>query len=67
MNFSDFGMDVWIKYILAVGGLVIAVCVIRYVIRTVFNKAEDAIQNKIAEKKNAQSEGREENLSDRYK
>ena len=67
MNFSDFGMDVWIKAMLAIGGLVIAAYVMRYVIRTIFNKAGDAIDNKLAERKNEKSANKEENLSDRYK
>ena len=50
---------------LTVVGLVVLSYIIRYVVRTVFNKAGDAIQNKIADKKNADSGNREENLSDR--
>jgi hypothetical protein len=41
--------------------------VIIYIVRSVFNKAGDAIQNKLAEKKNKKSNGKEENLADRYK
>ena len=52
---------------LAIAGLVVLSLVIRYIVRTVFNKAGDAIHNKLADKKNEQSDSREENLSDRYK
>ena len=52
---------------LTVVGLVVLSYIIRYVVNTVFNKAGDVIQNKIADKKNADSGSQEENLSDRYK
>ena len=52
---------------LAVAGLVVIYVIIRFVIRTAFNKAGDVINNKLAEKKNEKLDGKEENLSDRYK
>jgi hypothetical protein len=60
-------MNPTVAIALAVIGIVVLSYVIRYVIRTIFNKAGDALQNKLAEKKNKESDGKEENLSDRYK
>ncbi len=52
---------------LAIAGLVVLSLVMRYVIRKVFNKAGDVLQNKLADRQNAKNNNREENLSDRYK
>ena len=52
---------------LLIAGLIIAAFVIRYVVSTIFNKAGDAVKNKLADKKNANSGSKEEKLSDRYK
>ena len=53
--------------VLAVIGLTVLAYVIRYVINTVFNKAGDAISNKLVERKNEKPGNQEEKLSDRYK
>ncbi len=53
--------------VLGIGGIIVIYFVIRFVVRSVFNKAEDALQNKLAERKNAKNNNREEDLSDRYK
>ncbi len=53
--------------ILAGIGIAILGLVVRYIIRAIFNKAGDAMQNKIAERQNRKSSGTEEDLSNRYK
>jgi hypothetical protein len=52
---------------LGIAGIVILAFIIRFVVNTIFNKAGDAVNNKLAEKKNEKSGSREENLSDRHK
>jgi uncharacterized membrane-anchored protein YhcB (DUF1043 family) len=48
-------------------GLIIGILILRYILRKIFNKVEDTIENKLADRKNAASANKEENLSDRYK
>ena len=64
---TGFSMSPEVMIVVAVIGLVIFAYVLRFIIRKVFNKAGDVIQNKLADKKNEKSAGKEENLSDRYK
>lgn len=52
---------------LASAGLIVLILVVRYVLRKIFNKVEDTIENKLADRKNAKSANKEENLSDKYK
>jgi hypothetical protein len=53
-------------FVLAVIGLTLFLFVLRFVLRRIFYKAGDVIENKIAGIKNAKSGGAEENLADRY-
>ena len=52
---------------LAIVGVIILALVVRWVVRMIFNKAEDAISNKLADRKNERSANQVENLADRYK
>jgi len=53
--------------VLAGIGLFIAALILRYILRQIFNKAGDAIENKFADMKNKQSDNDRADLSDRYK
>jgi len=66
-NVGGFDMSQEVMMWLGIAGLVVLVFIIRFVVNTIFNKAGDAINNKLAEKKNEKSSDQEENLSDRYK
>jgi|GEM_PF-4225714 len=48
-------------------GLTILILILRYVLRQIFNKVEDTVENKFADIKNEKNEGKEENLADKYK
>lgn len=48
-------------------GIAVLLLVIRYIIRYVFGKAEDAVNNKMNEHKSKRRPSGTEKLSDRYK
>jgi len=48
-------------------GLIALILILRYVLRKIFNKASDAIENKFTDMKNQKNAGSEQNLSDRHK
>jgi len=52
---------------LASVGIIVFILILRYVLRKIFNKVEDVVDNKFADMKNKKNDGKEENLSDRYK
>ncbi len=53
--------------ILLMVGLFVLFYAISYIVRAVVNKGADMIGNAIADKKNKEQAGKNENLADRYK
>ena len=49
-----------------VGGVIVGF-ILRYFLKKISNKVNDAIQNKFADRKNEKYGNQEENLADRYK
>ena len=52
--------------VLGLGVLVAAVLFIRYIVNSITDKANDAVQNAIKDRKNKKESGKIENLADRY-
>lgn len=63
-------MDSNVVFYLVAAGLVAVILLLRYIVNNLINKADDAIQNSRAKKKNEEHVGRvgeEQKLSDLYK